>query len=666
MVEIKAKRSILHKIVIVVLLMSMVVFANIGITYNLTHGGIIEELYKELAKSVATSLESSINLEEIHDEAKLQNYINKTMYSNYAVRELSILIFDGEKNDLQVDVSSNSQLVGSKPSEISQTAFKNKELKIDRQPECIFVATPISVNGEIVGVYEIRLSTVALDEKYKKQLFTVFAGSILVILILTVFLYLTAYRYFVKPIGILLDGAKKIADGDFTQRVKINSNDEMGLLADSFNKSADIIYTAYRDMEHKVEERVMELKETLEVSKKQNVLLERNKVAMINLLDDQKKLEADLKKEKEGIEEKVKERTRQVEEEKAKLSAAIDGISAGLMLIDVKERILTINEQMNQMFGGESGIYNNLQNILSEKIDLKEYVISQDAEQKARVIDSVEYNGKIYQLYLSPVIVNTVDNKKNIGITILAQDVTEAKIAERSKDEFFSIASHELRTPLTAIRGNTSMILEYYADKLKDEELKNMISDVHDSSVRLIEIVNDFLNLSRLEQGKMIFKKEEINMNEVVSETIGELSIASTEKQLKIEFVKKDEDVFKVAGDKDKVKQILFNLLGNSLKFTDKGFISVYMKQSDDFVKVFIEDTGRGISLSQQNILFHKFQQAGQSLFTRDTTGGTGLGLYISKLMVEGMGGQIVLEKSEENKGSVFSFSLPIAQSKKN
>jgi signal transduction histidine kinase len=117
-----------------------------------------------------------------------------------------------------------------------------------------------------------------------------------------------------------------------------------------------------------------------------------------------------------------------------------------------------------------------------------------------------------------------------------------------------------------------------------------------------------------------------------------------------------------VYGDKNRTKQVIYNLVGNALKFTDKGSITMEIKQDGPLLKVLISDTGPGISAGAQQLLFHKFQQAGDSLITRDTAHGTGLGLYISKLIVENMGGSIQLESSVPGTGSVFSFSLPSAK----
>jgi len=116
-----------------------------------------------------------------------------------------------------------------------------------------------------------------------------------------------------------------------------------------------------------------------------------------------------------------------------------------------------------------------------------------------------------------------------------------------------------------------------------------------------------------------------------------------------------------VYADSDRVKEVLINLISNGLKFTNSGTVTVSLDHKDGFISTYIADTGRGIPLPQQNLLFHKFQQAGESLYTRDTTKGTGLGLYISKLIIENLGGKIWLEKSSPT-GSIFCFILPASK----
>ena len=119
-----------------------------------------------------------------------------------------------------------------------------------------------------------------------------------------------------------------------------------------------------------------------------------------------------------------------------------------------------------------------------------------------------------------------------------------------------------------------------------------------------------------------------------------------------------------VRADKDRTRQTLINLIGNGLKFTEKGGVTVSVKKDSISACCYVKDTGRGIPVENQKLLFRKFQQAGSSIYTRDTTKGTGLGLYISKLMIEGMNGRIWLDSSYDGKGSTFAFCLPLSKPK--
>jgi signal transduction histidine kinase len=247
-----------------------------------------------------------------------------------------------------------------------------------------------------------------------------------------------------------------------------------------------------------------------------------------------------------------------------------------------------------------------------------------------------------------------------LGVVILLEDITEAKLLQKAKDDFFSIASHELRTPLTTIRGNTSLIMQYFADEIKSPDLKEMIGDIHTSAVRLIGLVNDFLNTSRLEQGRMQFKKEAFDITSTVIACQKELNQMALERKLYLRVeVSLGQRLPPAFADPDKVKEIILNLMSNALKFTDTGGVSVQIRQLGPMLKVSVIDTGRGIPESSKSMLFGKFQQASNNPLIRDPKRSTGLGLYISRLMVKGMGGEIGLESTEEGKGSIFSFTIP-------
>lgn len=239
-------------------------------------------------------------------------------------------------------------------------------------------------------------------------------------------------------------------------------------------------------------------------------------------------------------------------------------------------------------------------------------------------------------------------------------EVANANLREldKLKDEFVSVASHELRTPMTAIRGLISMILEGDYGAV-NANLKMPLADISKSTQRLIILVNDILNVSRIETGKLKFALTYFDIGPVVMEMGEQLMPIAIEKGLSLQVTKSPSSV--VQADKDKVREILNNLIGNALKFTEVGSVSVSWLTDADEVKVFIRDTGMGISASEQLKLFGKFKQITTQQVGKPS--GSGLGLYISRELARKMGGELWIEESKLRQGSTFAFSLPKADS---
>jgi PAS domain S-box-containing protein len=358
----------------------------------------------------------------------------------------------------------------------------------------------------------------------------------------------------------------------------------------------------------------------------------------------------------------VAQRTQELLWEKGRLTTSINSLPNGFILTDPQNNILTINHSALNILDLPHNTHtlSQIADRLKPSFDLLAALDNCLKEETTLNVPEIALNSTFIHLFISPIYVATESTDNFVGSALLITDITEQKVLERSKDEFFSIASHELRTPLTAIRGNASMIIDYYSQSLTDPELRHMIDDIHESSVRLIEIVNDFLNVSRLEQSRIEFKKQPFDVPQLVSEVIAELKATIPPPPVPLISSPPDQPLPQVLADRDRTKQVLFNLFGNALKFTTQGQITISFVPQNTDLEIFVTDTGRGIPSAQQGLLFHKFQQAGESLFTRDTTKGTGLGLYISRLLVEGMGGKIRLVKSEPDVGSTFSFTLPL------
>lgn len=228
------------------------------------------------------------------------------------------------------------------------------------------------------------------------------------------------------------------------------------------------------------------------------------------------------------------------------------------------------------------------------------------------------------------------------------------------KDEFVSIASHELRTPMTAVKSYLWLILNDNKTKENVTQTQTYLSRAYQATERLINLVNDMLDVSRIESGRIKLTPIKLDINEAISQVYEELLPRFEEKKLKFIFDKKSVPL--VFADIDKTKQVLINLIGNAIKFTqESGVITVTCTPKGKFIQVDVRDNGSGISPEDQTKLFQKFSRIEISTTTSVQASGTGLGLYICKQIIEKMGGKIGLN-SVVGKGSVFSFTLPIVQ----
>ena len=364
------------------------------------------------------------------------------------------------------------------------------------------------------------------------------------------------------------------------------------------------------------------------------------------------------------VEHQVKVRTRELHEEQAKLRASIEGLPLGFALFDPDQQIIVQNTALQHICGHKHTALtlDHLESLFGN-VDLRQSLTSVLQTGTSKDIPEAGMASKVLRLFMAPVKITEGSKESVIGTVLLVQDITEEKVLARSKDEFFSIASHELRTPLTAIKGNASMMIDYYKELLdKDDSFREMVFDIHSSSSRLIEIVNDFLDASRIEQGKMTFHFEPVALDKVIESVFYEMRAVLREKNISLTADTNTLDKLpKLWADRDRIMQILYNLIGNAVKFTEHGGVTLSTKQEGDELVMRVTDTGRGVPVENQKLLFRKFQQAGNSLLTRDTTRGTGLGLYISRMLAESMHGKLELEHSEEGKGSTFLLRLPIA-----
>jgi CheY-like chemotaxis protein/two-component sensor histidine kinase len=226
------------------------------------------------------------------------------------------------------------------------------------------------------------------------------------------------------------------------------------------------------------------------------------------------------------------------------------------------------------------------------------------------------------------------------------------------KTEFVSLVSHELRTPLTSIKGFTEMVLDGDAGEI-NEEVEEYLGIVFSNAERLVALVNDLLDISRIESGRVQLKDEPVDLNEVVQAVVATMqhSINQKEQNLAVEI---DPAATDVRGDRDKLVQVLTNYVSNAYKYTRSGGdIHIGVTKQGDFAHVAVSDNGYGIAPQDQEKLFTRFYRVDNSM-TREV-GGTGLGLSIVKQIIELQGGEVGVQ-SALGSGSTFSFTIPLIE----
>jgi signal transduction histidine kinase len=238
---------------------------------------------------------------------------------------------------------------------------------------------------------------------------------------------------------------------------------------------------------------------------------------------------------------------------------------------------------------------------------------------------------------------------------------TKLKELDQLKSEFVSLATHQIRAPLSAIKGYISEIFEGDFGPYS-KEIEKPLQVVFQSTENLVHIVGDFLNISRIEQGSMKYELKPLDLRQLVSESIKELKPNLDRAGLEMKFEAPDtENGYEVYADVGKIKEVIANLIDNSMKYTPKGGIKISLTSNAETQKILlaVSDTGIGIAPEVIPKLFQKFTRAKNA--NEVNIIGTGLGLYVAKLMVEGQGGRIWAESPGAGRGSTFYVELPIA-----
>lgn len=375
-------------------------------------------------------------------------------------------------------------------------------------------------------------------------------------------------------------------------------------------------------------------------------------VFVISDVSELQKAYSQLAEQEQKVEKQVQERTKQLYEEHAKLEASISGLPIGFIMLDESMKVVEQNEVAQKLFSTRENNWWYVQDAL-EELGVEKRLLKKVAQDEIIDIPEVVKGNRFLHIIISPI----VSEGKILGRVILIEDITEQKAAERERNEFVVTASHEIRTPLSVIQGNLSNALDMGSKVGNDA--KPLIETAYGASNQISALFNDILIVSDIENPTNPKPKYEtvFKLNDAIQEVVDRLSPSAEKKKLDLKF--KRSGTAKLSADRDEIKESIFKLVDNAIKFTKKGSVEIKVSSKGPNVEIKITDSGKGISKEEEKRLFRKFIRLDNSL--KREVGGTGLGLYIAKALAERNGGGLELTQSSA-KGSTFSLVLPLAK----
>jgi len=355
--------------------------------------------------------------------------------------------------------------------------------------------------------------------------------------------------------------------------------------------------------------------------------------------------------------EDIEEARREAEEERDKTLAIIENFPEGLLFFDRYKKVSSVNPKIRDFFN------TNPKDLIGRYIRNLKRISSLSSLAKLLGEEIKEIQRKELQLREDLVLeISTIPvlrELEEIGTLVVLRDITREKTIERLKTEFVSISAHQLRTPLSAIKWTLRMILDGDAGEVPKEQ-RELLEKSYTSNERMIGLINDLLNVTRIEEGRFLYSLKRYDIVKLVEKVFNQLKEMAQRKGLNFEFLKPKTMIPNVDVDAEKMSVVFQNLIDNAIHYTRaKGRVEVrleYLKEKEQIL-FSVKDTGIGIPEHQQQRVFSRFFRGTNAI--KSETEGTGLGLFISKNIVEAHGGTIWF-KSEEDKGSTFYFTLPL------
>lgn len=452
---------------------------------------------------------------------------------------------------------------------------------------------PFLLRNQTYGVFAVALPTNFITEtndQSRTSLAAIFAGGVVLVFGIG---YLVSQRI-IQPIIRLVQTSQAIARGDLDQRSGLKQPDEIGILANTFDKMTS------------------ELQRVLKLQR----------------------------------------------EEASRLTAILSSIADGVIVQDLAGRIVTLNPAAKKILQTLEDDFSFTPGEVTDQFspsNLDEALLHRLTGLDFHETRRFEVNQQTFSALSAPVLTPDQDQ---LGSVVVLRDITREVESEKLKDDFITSMSHELRTPLTAIKGYNHLLRLTSAGKLDERQL-GFIETIERNIGELEQLIQQMLDLSQIYAGSLGIDQEPVNFSELIEDEANKWAAMLEEKELSLSVQTPGQQLW-LEGDRNRLGWVLDNLIRNAHDYTlPGGRVELLVKAENGFIQTDVKDTGVGIAPKDQRFLFTRFFRAIHADGTFEVSG-AGLGLYISKAIVEAHQGKIWMAHSELNQGSTFSFTLPL------
>ncbi|SMF07002.1 PAS domain S-box-containing protein [Desulfovibrio gilichinskyi] len=607
----------MSKIFQTTLLLNFVLFGVISISMSLVSAltlyNHMTDEYVSKGKAIASSIaSSSVEILLNRDSSTIQSMIDQFK----AIDGAAYVYVQDENGDIisHTFVPCVPEIL--KHSHSHPNEFSIREIDLPGFGEVIDITKPILAG--MAGYVHVGMDKELITKyvwiaiaKLQGVMFFIFWGSVFL-------LYIIVNRIS-EPLNKLTEYARKLSDHDFSASIEITSKDEIGLLAGTMQNMASELTTLISGLERAVTNATSELQDTLTY-----------------------------------------------------MEVIIDNLADGLLVIDISGKISLTNPALAELFGleGQDVIGKDVKYFFTDEMK-QLFDLVKGCKQEVYSSEIILPNRMIAKAVATPI--NKIDCEDDttlcLGAVILVRDITYEKEVDNLKTDFISTVSHELRTPMTSILGFAKIISKKLektvfphcqTTEIKAQRAMTQIQDnigiIVSEGERLTELINDVLDIAKMESGKVDWKNAPVDMKEVLNVSSQTTNPLWHNKNI-IMQIDVDENLPVIFGDRDRIMQVMVNLISNAVKFTNSGSITCSAHGRDDEILISVSDTGSGISQNDQKKIFERFKQVGDTLTGKPK--GTGLGLPICKQIVEHHNGRIWVD-SKLGEGSSFHFTLAI------